>query len=415
MAVSTPPPPSLPPSPPPLSTPEASTDDSELRLDRTPTDLHSMRLADPVLHEFASRIQAAAVDAAVADFQCADAARAAALSGQRILVTGSAGYVGAALYRALVGLGAEPVGLDVVPGATVDIEADISDLEAVRTAMAGCDGVIHTAAMHAPHATHRHETEFVKVNVAGTQNVLDVAAAQGNIPVVHTSTTSLTITKNVKRIEAEGRIVWLDAASQPPIPSSAADDPDDGPRNKYGRTKLEGERRCVAATAAGLPCVIVRISRAYPEDALVDSVTAGQAALSTANLKANELLGRRVALVDVLAGHLRALTRAREPSVRGQVLTLSAPFPWTKEETPDTSEDFFKLLLSKRPALAKTYAALGWSMPCEITRVYDSSLAVALLDWSPKVTFDSLLGVLAADGSGSVGGFDAEDARAGAY
>ena len=61
----------------------------------------------------------------------------------------------------------------------------------------------------------------------------------------------------------------------------------------------------MAAAAAGLPCVIVRIARCFPEDALPDSVTPAAAALSTANLKANELLGRRVALVDVVTGHLK--------------------------------------------------------------------------------------------------------------
>ena len=54
-------------------------------------------------------------------------------------------------------------------GGTVDVEADVADAAAVRSAAAGCDGVLHTAARHAPHAAHFHEREFVATNVTGTQ------------------------------------------------------------------------------------------------------------------------------------------------------------------------------------------------------------------------------------------------------
>ena len=77
---------------------------------------------------------------------------------------------------------------------TVDIEADVADAEAVRAAVEGCQGVLHAAARHAPHAAHFHAKEFVATNVTGTQNVLDAAVAVGGIPVVYSSTTSLTIT-----------------------------------------------------------------------------------------------------------------------------------------------------------------------------------------------------------------------------
>eukprot|EP01044_Picomonas_judraskeda_P021368 COSAG03_NODE_5015_length_1364_cov_9.521739_1_plen_106_part_10 len=81
--------------------------DPELRLDCSRMDLHSLRAADPELDRFSAHIQSAAARAAVAWLQRDDAARVATLTGQRILVTGSAGYLGATLCRAIVGLGAE--------------------------------------------------------------------------------------------------------------------------------------------------------------------------------------------------------------------------------------------------------------------------------------------------------------------
>ena len=388
--------------------------DPELRLDCSRMDLHSLRAGDPELDGFSAHIQSAAASAAVAWLKRDDAARVATLTGQRVLVTGSAGYLGATLCRTIAGLGAEAVGLDVVPGETVSVVADVADAEAVRGAMAGCDAVLHTAAMHAPHATHHHESEYIATNITGTQNILDTAACAkpGGIPVVHTSTTSLTITKRVKRCEQAGELVWLDETAQPPVPPSETDDPLDAPRNKYGRSKLEAERRCVAAAKAGLPCVVVRISRCFPEDVIPDSVTAAAAALTTPNLKANELLGRRLALVDVITGHLRALTRARDELVSGKVVTLSAPFPFTRAETPTTSTAFLSFLLERRPGLSDLYSRLGWLLPKDLGRVYDSSLAVELLEWQPAVTFDILVAVLQGSADDAIG---LEDARSGRY
>jgi nucleoside-diphosphate-sugar epimerase len=388
--------------------------DPELQLDKARMDLHSLRGADAALDELSERIQHEAASAAVASLQRDDAAHAHALAGQRIMVTGSAGYLGATLCRALAGLGAEAVGLDVVAGETVSVVANVADAEAVRGAMEGCDGVLHTAAMHAPHAAHHHESEFIATNITGTQNVLDVAGGAGadGIPVIHTSTTSLTISKRVKSSERAGEIVWLDATAQPPVAATDTDDPVDAPRNKYGRSKLEGERRCVAAAKAGLPCVIVRISRCFPEDVIPESVTADSAALSTPNLKANELLGRRVALVDIITGHLRALTRARTEPIKGKVVTLSAPFPFARVDTPTKTAAFADFLLQRRPGLADIYGSLGWSLPTDLGRVYDSSLAMELLQWQPLVDFDKLVEALQGSEDHVIG---LEDAKLGRY
>ena len=92
------------------------------------------------------------------------------------------------------------------------------------------------SARHAPHAAHFHAREFVAANVTGTQNVLDAAVAAGGIPVVYSSTTSLTITNRVKSAEAAGHLVWLDETSQPPVPATDTDDPTDAPRQGWEDT-----------------------------------------------------------------------------------------------------------------------------------------------------------------------------------
>ena len=78
---------------------------------------------------------------------------------QRVLVTGGAGYVGAVLVPALLDVGHEVVSLDthwygkdVLDAVAGDerleiLEGDIRDPEMVCKAMAGCDAVIHLAAI----------------------------------------------------------------------------------------------------------------------------------------------------------------------------------------------------------------------------------------------------------------------------
>jgi nucleoside-diphosphate-sugar epimerase len=107
-------------------------------------------------------------------------------------VTGAGGFIGEAVCRRLVAEGAEVRGIDVDAGAAsrvgaagaAFVEADVAESEAMREALEGAELVVHAAALV-------HEwgsmADFVRVNVAGTANVVDAAAAAGAAPVVHIS------------------------------------------------------------------------------------------------------------------------------------------------------------------------------------------------------------------------------------
>lgn len=113
------------------------------------------------------------------------------LEGARIAVTGAGGFIGRATCERLVADGATVVGLDVDPGARDRVEAagaafaicDTTDAPAVQAALAGADGVVHTAAILGDRGGM---AEQLRVNVRGTVNVLDAAAAAG-ARVVHLS------------------------------------------------------------------------------------------------------------------------------------------------------------------------------------------------------------------------------------
>jgi nucleoside-diphosphate-sugar epimerase len=112
--------------------------------------------------------------------------------GRKAAVTGAGGFIGGAICHRLASEGAEVLGLDIDP-AGVDraktagaafAEADIGNREALGSALDEPDLVVHAAAQ--VHEWGSME-DFVRVNVAGTANVLDAAAAAGAERVVHIS------------------------------------------------------------------------------------------------------------------------------------------------------------------------------------------------------------------------------------
>lgn len=129
------------------------------------------------------------------------------LTGKKILVTGADGFIGSHLTEELVRRGcdvrafvlynsfnswgwldrAEPAvqkSLDVFAG-------DVRDPNGVRTAMRGCDVVLHLAALIAiPYSYHSPDT-YVDTNVKGTLNIVQAARDLGVERVVHTSTSEV--------------------------------------------------------------------------------------------------------------------------------------------------------------------------------------------------------------------------------
>lgn len=97
---------------------------------------------------------------------------------QRIAVTGGAGRLGPWMLDALAGH-AEIRVVDVRPPArdVPFVQADITDNAALRRAFAGCDAVIHLAAIPNPR-TSTPETTF-RVNTHGTWNVMEAAEEAG--------------------------------------------------------------------------------------------------------------------------------------------------------------------------------------------------------------------------------------------
>jgi nucleoside-diphosphate-sugar epimerase len=296
----------------------------------------------------------------------------------RILVTGSAGHLGEALVRSLREAGEDVVGLDLLDSAYTDVRASVTDRAAVRQAMAGAEGVLHTATLHKPHVMSHARQEFVDTNVTGTLVLLEEAVAAGVGAFVHTSTTS-----------AFGR------ALTPGDGAAAAwitEDVVPRPRNIYGVTKVAAEDVCeLIARDHGLPCVVLRTSRFFPEQ---DDDAQRRAGYADANLKVNELLYRRVDLADVVSAHLAALGKAPQIGFGRYVVSATTPFgpgdlAELRRNAPAVVERLF-------PDYPEVYARLGWEMLPGIGRVYVNARARAELGWRPRYDFRHALDLLRA-------------------
>ncbi|RJK93789.1 NAD-dependent epimerase/dehydratase family protein [Vallicoccus soli] len=298
----------------------------------------------------------------------------------RLVVTGSAGHLGEALVRVLRAEGHGVLGLDLLPSPTTDVVADVADRAALRDALRGADGVLHTATLHKPHVASHPREAFVRTNVQGTLAVVEEAAGAGVGRVVVTSTTS-----------AYGR-----ALSPAPGEPAAWVDEDvvPVPRNVYGATKVAAEDLCeVVHRETGLPVLVLRTSRFFPEG---DDVAEQRAAYDDANLKANELLHRRVDLEDVVAAHRCALERA--PALRWGRYVVSAPTPFTRGDAAELRRDAAAVVRRLFPGVDAVYGPRGWRLPPSLDRVYDSTRARRDLGWAPRWTFGHALAALAAGG-----------------
>jgi farnesol dehydrogenase len=224
----------------------------------------------------------------------------------KVLVTGVTGFLGGRVGERLAADGHVIRGFvrdasrwtDRPDGAETAI-GDVLDAAALRRAAAGCDAIVHCAAMVKLWA--KDKTAFDRVNVGGLRHVLDAAAAAG-ARVLYTSSFLALGPSN-------GVIVDEDS------PRAATP-----PRNDYERTKIAADRLAREAAARG-----ARLVRLYPGVVYgPGSLTAGnhvvQNLLLHARGKLPGLLGagdRRMSFAyidDVASGFAAALTRAHDGS-----------------------------------------------------------------------------------------------------
>lgn len=98
----------------------------------------------------------------------------------KILVTGNGGFIGRVLEEHLKGAGFGVAGFDLQSG------QDIRDKNTLIAQSAGCDAVVHLAALMDTDGNHS-AGEIIRTNVSGTLNMLEAARRNGLKKVIYMS------------------------------------------------------------------------------------------------------------------------------------------------------------------------------------------------------------------------------------
>lgn len=287
----------------------------------------------------------------------------------KVLVTGSAGHLGEGLARTLKTLHYEVIGIDILASPFTTHVGSVTDRDFVKSCLDGVKAVFHTATLHKPHVATHSMQEFVDTNITGTLNLLEESVAAGIEAFVFTSTTS----------------VFGDAL-EPQEGSPAAwitEDVTPVPKNIYGVTKTAAEDLCqLFYRNHGLPCIVLRTSRFFPEE---DDNRSVRNAYIDDNLKANEFLFRRVELEDAVSAHILAAKRAKAIGFGKYIISATTPF--VRGHATYLRTNALWVVQGLVPEYVQEYRRRGWKMFNGIDRVYVNERARKDLGWQPVYDF----------------------------
>jgi nucleoside-diphosphate-sugar epimerase len=175
----------------------------------------------------------------------------------KAFVTGGTGFIGKHLVRKLRARGDEVVVLVRTPAKAQDlrglgcelVDGSLSDAEAIRRGIGGCDAVFHVGATYKVGVPKSAHARMHDANVAGTERVLDAAIEAGVSRIVYVST------GNVYG-NTHGRVV--DEGYVRPLPPEFL--------SYYDQTKYEAHQVALDRIAKGAPIVIVQPCAVYGPD-----------------------------------------------------------------------------------------------------------------------------------------------------
>lgn len=286
----------------------------------------------------------------------------------RVLVTGGSGFIGSHVVDRLRVHGHEPVIFDLAPspylplGEIPIVLGDIADRDTARRAAHGCDAVIHLAAVADVSDVVADPVRADRVNVHGTQMILEAARHSGVERVVYGST------------------VWVygNSPGEEPLDEDASLAL---PAHFYTATKLAGEMYCRSYTQLyGQQHTILRFGIPYGPRSRPAAVAAAFVARAQAGkaltIAGDGLQTRQFVYVEDLADGIVAglapaganrifnLVGSEETSVRQIADTVRetvAPVPVV--HGPERPVD----VRIGRVSGARAEAELGWASTVEFT------------------------------------------------
>lgn len=279
----------------------------------------------------------------------------------RVLVTGSSGFLGRHVARAMKNAGHEVTGFDQQTGPTHEfdtITGDLLDVESVTAAARDRDVLVHIGAIGDVYLAAERPDLAASVNVTGSANVAIAAKASG-ARVVYASTWEV-----------------YGSPHYEPVDEDHPCDPD----HPYNITKLGGERMLLAADRLNdVPVVALRLGTAYGLGMRPNSVfeifirkaSAGE----PITIQGDGSQGRQFTHASDIA---RAFVMAAESDVRGVALN-------TVSRDMTTIKQLAEVVTERHP----TEVEFGSPRPGDVPPSYVSAERIEqTLGWRAEMSFE---------------------------
>lgn len=288
----------------------------------------------------------------------------------KVVVTGTAGFLGGHVARHLVAAGHEVTGFDVAPTGDDEYETiagDLLELESVMAAARGADAICHLGAIGDVYLAAEQPDLAAAVNVVGSANIGRAAAELGT-KVVYASSW-----------EVYGEPEYQPIDEQHPL----------NPDHPYNITKLAGEQMLLAADELhGVPVTALRLGTAYgtglrPNSVFrifIDRARAGE----PITIQGGGVQGRQFTYAGDIA---RAFELACASDAHGMAINVVAP------ETTSIKE-LAELVIARYP----TDLTFGEARPGDVPpALVSAALAEEVLGWRATTAFADGLQELLAD------------------
>jgi NAD dependent epimerase/dehydratase len=300
---------------------------------------------------------------------------------ERVLVTGAGGFIGSHVVEQLVARGASVRAfvrynsrndfgrLELLPAETLDqvevFTGDLTNPEAVRGAVEGCDTVIHLGALIPIPYSYRHPREFVAANVEGTLNVLEAVRALGADRIVQASTSEV-----------------YGTAQMVPIPEAHPLHP----QSPYAASKVASDQLALSYERSfGLPVVVARPFNTFgarqSARAVIPTIISQALTRDRVDLGALETTRDFLYVTDTARGFIAC---AETEDVVGREINLGSG----REHSIGDVATMVGRILGRDLDVVSVTERLR-PADSEVERLLaDTQRAAELLDWTPEVSFE---------------------------
>lgn len=281
-----------------------------------------------------------------------------------VAVTGGSGFIGSNVVDALIASGRTVRVIDAVEPHRDDLEwrpdADILDLDSLRSAVEGTDAVFHLAAMADVNDIYADPARAVALNIQGTVNVLEAGRQVGAGRTVLAST------------------VWVYGSTVGDVVDEATPFTEDLDRHLYITTKIASEFACRDySNLYDRPFTVLRYGIPYGPRMRETTVMSAffRRALSgeAITIDGDGMQSRNFVYVEDLA---RAHVLALGPDAENQVINLDGSEPVTIRQVAELTAEL----------VGDVEVSFGPSRPGDLKpQTVRNDRSLDLLGWKPEV------------------------------